>query len=104
MGLQPTDYQKILSVYFNNPAAYVGLNGRPMVSTFSAGGLTNTTFDCKLLSKLVGSIRDTNVLLAWKVSFQDEMYFIPMFDDTNGYYSSTSGVSNLRSRSIPLLD
>ena len=97
MGLQPTDYQKILSTYFNNPAAYTGLNGQPMISTYSSGGLSNTTFDCKLLSTLVGFISGTNILEAWKVSFSDEMYFIPMFDDTNGYYSSTSGVSSLRS-------
>ena len=32
--------------------------------------------------------------LAWKTSFANDMYFIPMFDDTDGYYEAASGVSN----------
>lgn len=30
---------------------------------------------------------------AWKTSLDSKMYFVPMFDDTDGYYASASGVS-----------
>lgn len=33
------------------------------------------------------------MLLAWKTSFDSQMYFIPMFDETDGYYESAAGVS-----------
>lgn len=33
------------------------------------------------------------MLQAWKSSHDSQMYFIPMFDETDGYYDSAAGVS-----------
>lgn len=30
---------------------------------------------------------------AWKQYFANDMYFMPMFDETDGYYAAASGVS-----------
>ncbi|KAL9125883.1 MAG: hypothetical protein Q9175_008010, partial [Cornicularia normoerica] len=69
----PTDYKSIFSEYLGNPSYYLGSNGEPMISTYTAGGFSNTTWN------------------TWKSSLNSKMYFVPMFDETNGYYDSVSG-------------
>lgn len=71
-GKAPDAYYSILQTYIGNAAAYIGPNGQPVVSTWTAGGFDSGTWS------------------TWKTSFDDKMYFIPMFDDTSGYYDSGS--------------
>lgn len=69
----PNDYSSIFSQFLSNEASYLGPNGLPMISTYSSGGV------------------EPDAWHSWKVSLDFQMYFVPMFDDTDGYYDSTSG-------------
>lgn len=69
----PYDYYDIFSYYLGNTAYYVGPNGDPVISTYSAGGLNNINWT------------------DWKNTLDSVMYFIPDFDDTDGYYQAASG-------------
>lgn len=69
----PADYDAILALYLGNLAYYHGPNGLPMISTFQSDGFTIDAWN------------------AWKSSHDSQMYFIPMFDETDGYYDSAAG-------------
>ena len=67
----PWDYTNVLQWTLGSPAYYTGdntPNGFPMISTFSSGGYTNDNWT------------------DWKASFANQMFFIPDFDETTGYY------------------
>lgn len=48
LSYQPNDYDAILANYLGNSAYYLGPNGMPMISTYSAGGFGNDTWNGKL--------------------------------------------------------
>lgn len=54
-------------------AYYKRPNGFPFISTFSDGGLHN------------------DVWMAWREKWANEIYFVPDFDGTDGYYLSDPG-------------
>lgn len=64
----PYDYASIFDWTLASSAYYKGPNGFPMISTFSSGGFVNTTWQ------------------NWKNTLANQMYFIPDFDETAGYY------------------
>ena len=101
MCLQPSDYMSILQLYLGNEAYYLGPNGEPMISTFQSGGFSNATFNCELISSWLRSITVTDAFSAWRSSLDNKLYFVPMFDDTNGYYDSAAGVSLPASSDLP---
>ena len=49
MGSQPNDYKSLFSLWLGNEAYYLGPNGLPMISTYSSGGFTIDTWNCKSL-------------------------------------------------------
>ncbi|KAH8662391.1 glycosyl hydrolase family 71-domain-containing protein [Xylariales sp. PMI_506] len=65
----PFDYQWIWDGFKGN-AAYHTYNGLPIITSFSSGGFNDTTW------------------LDWKEGLANDMYFIPDFDETDGYYDS----------------
>lgn len=68
------DFQNLLQGYLGNSAYYrTGPNNYPVVSTFSAGALGPSDFQ------------------AFKQFYANELYFIPDFDGTQGYYTDTNG-------------
>lgn len=89
---QPTDYSSLFSLWLGNEAYYLGPNGLPMISTFSSGGFSPATWNSKSLICYLTSTTDADTFQAWKESLDDKIYFVPMFDDTSGYYGSASGV------------
>lgn len=68
----PNDYAWIFSTYKGHPA-YYDYNSKPVISTFSSGGFTHDYWK------------------AWKTSLANEMFFIPDFDETEGYYAGADG-------------
>lgn len=44
-----------------------------MMSTYTAGGFSNTTFDSEFLSSSSRFIRHTDVLQAWRVTYFEKM-------------------------------
>lgn len=69
----PTDYASLLRDFKGHDAYYKGPNGFSMVSTFADGGLTADEWN------------------DWKLSWANEVYFIPDFDGTLGYYQQDPG-------------
>ena len=67
------DYYGILSYFLGATAYYIGPNGHPLLSTFDDGGYTNTAWS------------------DFKGTYANELYFIPDFDATEGYYTAASG-------------
>ena len=64
-----------------------------MISTYSSGGLSNTNWTGK---SVLGPSKDRNLMTRsadWKNTLASVMYFIPDFDETDGYYGAASGVS-----------
>ena len=112
---QLANYSSIFSTYLSNPAWYLGPNGYPVVSTFSSGGmsvvaypyggswLTNIfvrLYECTmdrytLALQPFESLPQLTIFTAWKASLHSQIYFIPDFDDTQGYYQSDIGVSKV---------
>ncbi|QDS76562.1 hypothetical protein FKW77_006819 [Venturia effusa] len=66
-------YSDIFQEFKDHSAYYKGPNGRPFLSTFDSKGLTNTQWQ-SFLDK-----------------FADSTYFVPDFDDTEGYYDAATG-------------
>jgi len=60
---------------YKDSTAYYKVNGAPFVSTYSSGGETNATWHTFLATAGVGST----------------LYFVPDFDDTDGYWGSSGG-------------
>ncbi|EKG19988.1 Glycoside hydrolase family 71, partial [Macrophomina phaseolina MS6] len=74
-GASLADYDALLKKYTAH-ASYArgGAHGYPFVSTFSDGGLSNETWD------------------EWRGRvFGNEVYFVPDFDQTQGYYDAATG-------------
>ncbi|GME35786.1 glycoside hydrolase family 71 protein [Neofusicoccum parvum] len=67
------DFDDILRDFMGHDAYYKGPNGYPFISTFSDGGLHN------------------DVWMAWREKWANEIYFVPDFDGTEGYYLSDPG-------------
>ncbi|WKT51246.1 hypothetical protein QSH57_016216 [Fusarium oxysporum f. sp. vasinfectum] len=65
----PSDYQWIWDSY-KGSSAYYQVKGRPLISTFSSGGFHNDTW------------------IDWKKGLANDMFFMPDFDETEGYYDS----------------
>ena len=68
-----SDYYPILRDFLGNPAYYKGPNGYPFISTFGDGGLTNTQWN------------------SFKSTYANQLYFVPDFDQTQGYYTADPG-------------
>ncbi|KAJ7181314.1 glycoside hydrolase [Mycena crocata] len=72
-GGHPELYNDIVRGYVGKPA-YFKVNGKPYITTFSDGGLTNDEWK------------------AWKLNtLQNNLYFCPDFDGTDGYTSGADG-------------
>jgi len=72
----PFDYKDILTWTLGSSAYYKGTpNGFPLISTFSSGGFENTEWT------------------SWKSTLANQMYFVPDFDETSGYYGGQSSYS-----------
>ncbi|TAQ88748.1 hypothetical protein B7494_g2922 [Chlorociboria aeruginascens] len=67
----PSAYQTILQNYLGQASYYWGPNDFPLISTHSSGGLTHDDW------------------ATWKSNYANQMYFIPDFDETEGYYSAS---------------
>ncbi|SCV50154.1 uncharacterized protein FFFS_09366 [Fusarium fujikuroi] len=65
----PSDYQWVWDSY-KGSSAYYQIKGRPLISTFSSGGFHNDTW------------------INWKKGLANDMFFMPDFDETDGYYDS----------------
>ncbi|KAJ0152877.1 Berberine bridge enzyme-like 21 [Fusarium oxysporum f. sp. albedinis] len=65
----PSDYQWIWDFY-KGSSAYYQVKGRPLISTFSSGGFHNDTW------------------IDWKKGLANDTFFMPDFDETEGYYDS----------------
>ncbi|GME58339.1 glucan endo-alpha-glucosidase agn1 [Neofusicoccum parvum] len=73
-GASLSDYTSLLTQYTSHAAYALGPNSHPFVSTFGDGGLTNETWD------------------EWRGSvFNNDVYFVPDFDGTQGYYDAADG-------------
>lgn len=73
-GKKISDYSTHFNNYLGNDAWCKDAgSGKPMVSTFSDGGLLNTDFT------------------SWQSTLPKSIYFIPDFDGTQGYYSAADG-------------
>ncbi|EQB48340.1 hypothetical protein CGLO_12428 [Colletotrichum gloeosporioides Cg-14] len=68
----PLDYHWIFQKYKGRPS-YYQWNGLPVISTFSAADFDNVKWN------------------KWKETLANEMFFIPDFDKTTGYYESHPG-------------
>lgn len=64
------DYHDLFVDFLGHPAWEIGANGFPMVTTFADGGLHNDTWQ------------------KWRDSFANQVFLIPDFDGTEGYYSA----------------
>jgi len=69
----PVDYYQILADFKGHDAYYKGPNGFSFISTFADGGLNASQW------------------LEWKDSWANELYFVPDFDGTLGYYQQDPG-------------
>ncbi|KAL6718912.1 hypothetical protein ACLMJK_003147 [Lecanora helva] len=67
------DYDNLFQRYLEHPAYYRGPDGSPMISSFSSGGLVIDQWQ------------------ALKNSLNTSIYWIPDFDDTQGYYEADPG-------------
>lgn len=72
-GKSVNDFTTILRNNLGQTAWYRGPNGYPFLSTFSDGGLTNTQW------------------AAFKQVWANDLYFVPDFDQTAGYYTADPG-------------
>lgn len=72
-GKTVDDYYGILSGFLGASAWYRGPNGWPFLSTFGDGGLTNIQW------------------AAFKQTYANDLYFVPDFDSTAGYYTADPG-------------
>ncbi|KAI9834977.1 MAG: hypothetical protein M1819_002700 [Sarea resinae] len=72
-GKGPNDYVSLLERYLGHDVWYKGPNGFPLVSTYSDGGLTSDQWD------------------NFKQSLSKNIYFVPDFDGTQGYYQADPG-------------
>lgn len=68
----PFDYQWIWDAH-KGSSAYYQVNGKALISTFSSGGFHNDTW------------------IKWKEGLANDMYFMPDFDETEGYYDAADG-------------
>lgn len=68
----PSDYQWIWDAY-KGSSAYYQVNGLPLISTFSSGGYESSTWT------------------SWKSGLANDMFFMPDFDETDGYYDAADG-------------
>lgn len=67
-GGHPDLYNNIIRGYVGKTGYYQGAPGKPFITTFSDGGLTNTQWN------------------AWKLNtLANKLYFCPDFDGTSGY-------------------
>lgn len=64
--LNAFDYGTLFGEFLGRDGYYLGPNGKPMVTTFSDGGMTNVQF------------------AEWKKTFGDNVYFVPDLDGTAG--------------------
>ena len=67
-------FKDILGVFKGHDAYYKGPNGFSFVSTFSDGGFENWQWDD-----------------FWDKEFAGEVYFLPNFDGTQGYWTGDPG-------------
>ncbi|OJD32584.1 glycoside hydrolase family 71 protein, partial [Diplodia corticola] len=67
------DFDDLLRDYMGHAAYYKGPNGYPFISSFADGGLHNTTW------------------MDWRNKWANEIYFVPDFDGSKGYYLSDPG-------------
>ena len=74
-GVYPTDdYASILNNFLGHGAYLTyGPNNHPFLSTFSDGGLSNDQW------------------VTFKASWSNNLYFVPNFDRTEGYYTADPG-------------
>ncbi|KAL2291156.1 hypothetical protein FJTKL_13817 [Diaporthe vaccinii] len=70
MGRVPLDYQWIWDKYMGR-SPYHSVKGAKIISTFSSGGFKSDTWG------------------SWKQGMKGSVYFIPDFDDTEGYYKAS---------------
>ncbi|CAM1506137.1 Fc.00g057780.m01.CDS01 [Cosmosporella sp. VM-42] len=73
LGKNLGDYYPLLSGHLGAAAWYKGPNGFPFLSTFSDGGYTNTAWS------------------SFKQTYANQLYFVPDFDSTQGYYTADPG-------------
>lgn len=64
-----------------------------MISTFSSGGKLIDVWTGEQFPWSYGERFVLTSIPAWKQYFANDMYFMPMFDETDGYYTAASGVS-----------
>ncbi|EHL00387.1 putative Glucan endo-1,3-alpha-glucosidase agn1 [Glarea lozoyensis 74030] len=69
----PNSYFPLLQKYLGSSAWARGKNGLPMISTFSSAGWEKPEWT------------------AWRATLAGQMYFIPDFDETEGYYQAATG-------------
>ncbi|KAL0253195.1 hypothetical protein SLS55_010167 [Diplodia seriata] len=67
------DFDDLLRDYMGHAAYYKGPNGYPFISSFADGGVHNTTW------------------MDWRNKWANEIYFVPDFDGSKGYYLSDPG-------------
>lgn len=67
------EYDTILTGFLGHAAWLHGPNGQPFISTYSSGGFHNTNWE---------NFRDR---------WGNSIYFVPDFDDTEGYNTSATG-------------
>ena len=79
---------------------YVGPNGQPMISTFSASNLTNTDWTGKKSPSANNFDHVLTFCPDWKQTLANQMHFIPDFDATDGYYQAADGVRASKVRAI----
>lgn len=84
----------------SHPAYALGPNGLAMISTFSSGGFQIDIWNGTLEQYLLNLETILILYTAWKKHFASDMYFIPMLDDTAGYYDAASGVRTYHSIDI----
>ncbi|PYI22706.1 hypothetical protein BO99DRAFT_429649 [Aspergillus violaceofuscus CBS 115571] len=65
----PFDYQWVWDRY-KGSSAYCQIDGKALISTFSSGGFHNTNWT------------------KWKNDLANDMFFMPDFDETDGYYEA----------------
>ncbi|GME42242.1 Glycoside hydrolase family 71 [Neofusicoccum parvum] len=72
-GKKLADYDSLLRDFMGHGAYQKGPNSFPFISTFGDGGTTK------------------EVWLAWKKKWANKVYFVPDFDQTQGYYEAHPG-------------
>ena len=72
-GVHIEKYDSIIRDFKGHPAYYTGPSGKSFFSTFSSGGLTNDNWK------------------SWLNNWGNDIYFVPDFDDTQGFNTSAPG-------------